>query len=56
MSAESRMPFKTALQLRGECERLGCENEHVARVRFEGDPTIRQLCRPCMKEHLGVSS
>ena len=56
MGAESRSPFRSALELRDECERLGCENEHIGRVRFEGDTTARQLCRPCTKEHLGVSS
>lgn len=56
MSAESRSPFRPALKLHDECERLGCENKHTGRVRFEADTTVRRLCRPCKKEHLGVSS
>lgn len=56
MSAEAHLLFRTALQLRDECERLKCTNKHNDRVRFEGDTMIRRLCRPCKKEHLGVSS
>lgn len=56
MSTESRTPFRPTLQLRDECERLGCTNKHTEPVRLEGDTATRRLCRPCKKEHFGVSS
>lgn len=56
MSAESHMPFRSALEFHDERERLGCANDHVDRVRFEGVTTARRLCRGCKKDFFGVSS
>lgn len=57
MNTDELSGFRTARELREECDRLGCHRHHDGRVILAAaDRVSRQLCDHHQRKILGVSS